>query len=222
MTCLTCCKLWTAEDAEADADEIKVEAKGGVLSVDRTSQDQEHQGKDEEKDQGDIVIEVNEEQQEEVPQAEATREAPPTAEEVASAIDVEEVSKEAAPSSGGSGVLSASQADATKEAVKRVDSELMEGGMLLTQVMGERKAIRRLEVESDSGVLKWEVEAVFGMKWERVNLARARMMYTGNLVKIGVEGRSEFMTFEACDDKEAAAVCDALVGHSKKHRTMDL
>lgn len=40
---------------------------------------------------------------------------------------------------------------------------------------GGRKAVRRLELESDSGVLKWEVEAVFGMKWEKVKLADARV-----------------------------------------------
>lgn len=45
----------------------------------------------------------------------------------------------------------------------------------LTQVVGGRKAIRRLEVERDSGVLKWEVDAVFGMKWDKVKLSEARV-----------------------------------------------
>lgn len=48
----------------------------------------------------------------------------------------------------------------------------------LTQVMGSRKAIRRLEVEAESGVLKWEVDAVFGMKWEKVKLSQARVSET--------------------------------------------
>lgn len=48
------------------------------------------------------------------------------------------------------------------------------------------------------------------------------MMCTSNLVKVGVEGRSEFLTFEACDEGEAAAVCDALVGHAKEPNTKDL
>ena len=42
-------------------------------------------------------------------------------------VDVEEASKEAAPSSGGSGALSSSQA---ADAVRRVDGDLTEGGML--------------------------------------------------------------------------------------------
>eukprot|EP00903_Cladosiphon_okamuranus_P005706 g5666.t1 len=107
------------------------------------------------------------------------------------------------------------------EAMKRVDADLTEGGLLLTQVMGGRQAIRRLEIEGDSGILKWEVEAVFGMKWEKVKLAESRIMCTGNLVKIGAEGRSRFLTFEACDDDEAAAVCNALVDHAKKHKCED-
>lgn len=44
--------------------------------------------------------------------------------------------------------------------------------------MGGRKAIRRLEIEEDSGVLKWEVDGVFGMKWEKVKLAKARVSPT--------------------------------------------
>lgn len=48
------------------------------------------------------------------------------------------------------------------------------------------------------------------------------MVCTSNLVKVGVEGRREFLTFEACDEGEAAAVCSALVGHAKKHKTKDL
>lgn len=49
-----------------------------------------------------------------------------------------------------------------------------------------------------------------------------QIVRTGNQVKVGVEGRSEFLTFEACDEDEAAAVCNALVGHAKKHETTDL
>lgn len=37
-----------------------------------------------------------------------------------------------------------------------------------------------------------------------------KVMSTGNLVKIGVVGKSEFFSFEACDDLEAAAVSKAL------------
>jgi len=48
------------------------------------------------------------------------------------------------------------------------------------------------------------------------------MMCTGNLVKIGIAGRKEFLSFEACDDNEAAAVCDALVGHAKRNKTKNL
>lgn len=42
-----------------------------------------------------------------------------------------------------------------------------------------------------------------------------QVMCTGSLVKIGVAGKKSFLTFEACDDSEAAAVCDALVDRAK-------
>lgn len=40
---------------------------------------------------------------------------------------------------------------------------------------GGRKNVRRLEVEKKTGVLKWEVDALFGMKWEKVKLPEARV-----------------------------------------------
>ena len=38
-------------------------------------------------------------------------------------------------------------------------------------------------------------------------------MSTGKLLKIGVIGRSDFYTFEACDEEEAASVSDCLNSH---------
>ncbi|CBN79494.1 hypothetical protein Esi_0254_0029 [Ectocarpus siliculosus] len=125
----------------------------------------------------------------------------------------------AAPASDGDGVLAAPAPTAEDEAVKRVDGDLTDGGLLLTQVMrGNRKVVRRLELEKKKGVLKWEVDALFGMKWEKVKLPEARVMSTGSLVKIGVVGKSEFFSFEACDDLEAGAVCKTLVAHAMKHK----
>lgn len=43
-----------------------------------------------------------------------------------------------------------------------------------------------------------------------------QIMSTGNLLKIGVLGRSEFLSFEACDEDEAMAVRDCLIDHAKK------
>lgn len=40
-------------------------------------------------------------------------------------------------------------------------------------------------------------------------------MCTDNLLKIGVGGKKTFITFEASDAEEAAAVCDCLVAHAK-------
>ncbi|CAM9554617.1 unnamed protein product [Ectocarpus sp. 8 AP-2014] len=122
-----------------------------------------------------------------------------------------------APASGGGGVLAAPAPTAEDEAVKRVDGDLTDGGLLLTQVMGgNRKVVRRVELEKKKGVLKWEVDALFGMKWEKVKLPEARVMSTGSLVKIGVVGKSDFFSFEACDDLEAGAVCKALVARAKQ------
>ncbi len=35
--------------------------------------------------------------------------------------------------------------------------------------------VRRLEVDEDSGILQWEVEALFGMRREKVKLSEARV-----------------------------------------------
>lgn len=40
---------------------------------------------------------------------------------------------------------------------------------------GNRQVVRRLELEEKKGVLKWEVDALFGMKWEKVKLPEARV-----------------------------------------------
>lgn len=42
---------------------------------------------------------------------------------------------------------------------------------------GDRKVVRRLEVDEDSGVLQWEVEALFGMRREKVKLSEARVRH---------------------------------------------
>lgn len=46
-------------------------------------------------------------------------------------------------------------------------------------------------------------------------------MCTEKLVKIGVAGQRDFYTFEACDEEEAAAVCDCLVSHAKNAEKQD-
>ncbi|CAM9575262.1 unnamed protein product, partial [Hapterophycus canaliculatus] len=88
-------------------------------------------------------------------------------------------------------------------------------GLLLTQVTSsDKKIIRRVFVNVPNGILTWEKDAIFGTKWERVKLPEARVMCTSSLVKIGVVGKKGFFTFEACDEGEASAVCDALVAHA--------
>lgn len=46
-------------------------------------------------------------------------------------------------------------------------------------------------------------------------------MCTSNLVKIGVEGESDFLTFEACDEAEAIAVRVALEARAEKDKPND-
>lgn len=41
--------------------------------------------------------------------------------------------------------------------------------------MGDKKAIRRLWIEGDSGILKWEVEVLYWKEWEKVKLSGARV-----------------------------------------------
>ncbi|CAM9647684.1 unnamed protein product [Ectocarpus sp. 12 AP-2014] len=189
----------------------------------------------EEEEESEKVAEVPEVTKTELEDAPHAEEQPPqeteTPEGVPDAGSAKDESKDAdadkkatpteavAPASGGDGGLAAPALTAEDEAVKRVDGDLTDGGLLLTQVMGgNRKVVRRLELEEKSGVLKWEVDALFGMKWEKVKLPEARVMSNDSLVKIGVVGKSDFFSFKACDDLEAGAICKALVARAKKHK----
>ncbi|CAB1107733.1 unnamed protein product [Ectocarpus sp. CCAP 1310/34] len=247
MAC--CFRLWSDQDQAADEDEFiqrgsitpnlakeKQNNLDGTSSTDNTPQPKS--GHDDSTRSTTTTLEiaevpeVTETELEDAPHAE---EQPPqeaeTPEEVPDAGGDKDESKDddadknatpaeaVAPASGGDGGLAAPAPTAQDEAVKRVDGDLTDGGLLLTQVTwGNREVVRRLELEEKKGVLKWEVDALFGMKWEKVKLPEARVMSDGNLVKIGVVGKSDFFSFKACDDVEAGAVCKALVARAKKHK----